>query len=174
MPSIFNSPRILGARHKGLAVASSSIRRRISPAVAGLPRRRRFLLDKPAQNLRNRSRCQRTTVSAWTYIRGEHQRFHSRESQNSRSREVRTGRLRCRWKAASRRKSSILRRHGRMTAEEESRKTKQEQGEGWHRPRFLDHMLMKVKPLSANRILANHSLDSLPSDLPNNRSIPKK
>jgi hypothetical protein len=27
-------------------------------------------------------------------------------------------------------KSSILRRHGRMTAEEKSRKTKQEQGEG--------------------------------------------
>jgi hypothetical protein len=25
------------------------------------------------------------------------------------------------------------------------------------RPRFLDYMLMKVKPLSANRILANHS-----------------
>jgi hypothetical protein len=54
-------------------------------------------------------------------------------------------------------KSSILRRHGGMTAEEESRKTKQEQGEGRHRPRFLDYMLMKVKPLSANRILANHS-----------------
>jgi len=53
-------------------------------------------------------------------------------------------------------KSSILRRHGRMTAEKESRKTKQEQGEGRHRPRFLDYMLMKVKPLSANRILANH------------------
>src|SRR5215469_1230750 len=53
-------------------------------------------------------------------------------------------------------KSRILRRYGRMTAEEESRKTKQEQGEGRHRPRFLNHMLMKVKPLSANRILANH------------------
>src|SRR5215471_15489863 len=43
-----------------------------------------------------------------------------------------------------------------MTAKEESRKPKQEQGEGRHRPRFLGHMLMKVKPLSANRILANH------------------
>jgi hypothetical protein len=53
-------------------------------------------------------------------------------------------------------KSSILRRHGCMTAEEESRKTKQEQGEGRHRPRFLGYMVMKVKPLSANRILANH------------------
>jgi hypothetical protein len=41
-----------------------------------------------------------------------------------------------------------------MTAEEESRKTEQEQGEGRHRPRFLDHMLMKVKPLSANRIFS--------------------
>src|SRR5215469_6795679 len=67
-------------RHKGLAVAISSIRRRISTAVAGLPRRRRLLLDKRAQNLRNRSRCHRTTVSAWTYIRGERQRFHSKES----------------------------------------------------------------------------------------------
>ena len=52
--------------------------------------------------------------------------------------------------------SSILDRHGRMTAEEESRKTKQEQDEGRHRPRFLGYMVMKVKPLSANRILANH------------------
>jgi hypothetical protein len=49
-------------------------------------------------------------------------------------------------------KSSILRRHGRMTAEEESRKPKQQQGEGRHRPRFLDHMVMKVKPLSAPNI----------------------
>jgi hypothetical protein len=34
-----------------------------------------------------------------------------------------------------------------MTAEEESRKTKQEQGERRHRPRFLDYMVMRVKPL---------------------------
>jgi hypothetical protein len=45
-----------------------------------------------------------------------------------------------------------------MTAEEESRKTKQEQGEGRHRPRFLDYMVIKVKQLSANRILANHKV----------------
>src|SRR5215471_20250531 len=50
-----------------------------------------------------------------------------------------------------------------MTAKEESRKPKQEQGEGRHRPRFLGHMLMKVKPLSANRILANHSWRCLES-----------
>ena len=56
--------------------------------------------------------------------------------------------------------SSILRRHGRMTAEEESRKPKQQQGEGRHRPRFLDHMVMEVKPLSAHRILANHRFDT--------------
>jgi hypothetical protein len=55
-------------------------------------------------------------------------------------------------------KSRILRRHGRMTAEEESRKPKPEQGEGRHRPRFLDYMVIKVKPLSANRILANHNI----------------
>src|SRR5215469_506896 len=159
MPSIFNSPWILGARHNGLAAAISSIRRRISTAVAGLPRRRRFLLDKRAQNLRNRSRCHRTTVSAWTYIRGERQRFHSRESptQNSPSREVRTGRRLSLEGRELKAESSILRRHGRMTAEEESRKTEQGQGEGRHRPRFLDHMLMKVKPLSENRILANHN-----------------
>jgi len=51
--------------------------------------------------------------------------------------------------------SSILRSHGRMTAEEESCKPKQQQGEGRHRPRFLDHIVMEVKPLSARRILAN-------------------
>jgi len=37
-----------------------------------------------------------------------------------------------------------------MTAEEESRETKQEQED-------LDYMVMKVKPLSADRILASHS-----------------
>jgi hypothetical protein len=37
-----------------------------STAVAGRPRWRRFTLDRRAQNLRNRSRCQRTTVSART------------------------------------------------------------------------------------------------------------
>jgi type IV secretion system protein VirB11 len=31
---------------------------------------------------------------------------------------------------------------GRMTAEEESRETKQEQDEGWHEPRFLDYMVI--------------------------------
>ena len=55
--------------------------------------------------------------------------------------------------------SSILHRHGRMTAEEESRETKQEQEEGRHRPRFLDYRVMKVKPLSADRILASHRRD---------------
>src|SRR5262249_34556025 len=45
---------------------------------------------------------------------------------------------------------------GRMTAEEELPETKQDQDEGWHEPRFLDYMVMKVKPLTANRILANH------------------
>jgi hypothetical protein len=43
-----------------------------------------------------------------------------------------------------------------MTAEEESRETKQEQDEGWHEPRFLDYMVMKVKPLPPNRILAGY------------------
>ena len=47
-------------------------------------------------------------------------------------------------------KRSILRRHGCMAAEEESRKPKQEQGESRHRPRFLDSMVMKVKQLSLN------------------------
>jgi hypothetical protein len=53
---------------------------------------------------------------------------------------------------------SILHRDDRMTAEEESRETKQEQDEGWHEPRFLDYMVMRVKPLPANRILANYSV----------------
>src|SRR5262249_37313257 len=47
--------------------------------------------------------------------------------------------------------SRVLHRDGRMTAEEESRETKQEQDEGWHEPRFLDSIVMKVKPLPANR-----------------------
>jgi transposase len=55
------------ARHKGLAAAICSINRRNSGAVPGRPRRRRCGLECRAQNLRNRSRCQRTTVSAWTY-----------------------------------------------------------------------------------------------------------
>jgi ABC-type lipoprotein release transport system permease subunit len=38
------------------------ISRRISTAVAGLPRRRRFTLERRAQNLRKRSRCERTTA----------------------------------------------------------------------------------------------------------------
>src|SRR5215471_21342623 len=41
--------------------------RRISTAVAGLPPCRRFTLDRCAQNLRKRSRCHRTMVSAWSF-----------------------------------------------------------------------------------------------------------
>jgi len=51
----------------------------------------------------------------------------------------------------------ILHRDGSMTAEEESRETKQEQDEGRHEPRFLDFIVMKVKPLPENRILATNS-----------------
>src|SRR5215470_12116404 len=43
-----------------------SINRRISTAVAGRPRLRQHGLDNRAQNLRNLSRCHRTTVSACT------------------------------------------------------------------------------------------------------------
>jgi hypothetical protein len=53
--------------------------------------------------------------------------------------------------------SSVLHRDGRMTAEEESRATKQQQDEGRHEPRFLDYMVTKVKRLPANRILAKHT-----------------
>jgi hypothetical protein len=53
--------------------------------------------------------------------------------------------------------SRILHRDGRMTAEEEPRETKQERNEGWHEPGFLDYPVMKVKPLPATRILANHT-----------------
>jgi len=59
----------------------------------------------------------------------------------------------CELKAESR----ILHRDGRMTAEGESRETKQEQDKGWHEPRFLDYIVMKGKLLPENRILANHS-----------------
>jgi hypothetical protein len=80
MPSIVNSPWILGARQRGLAATIRSIRRRIAPAVAGRPRWRWFTLDRRAQNLRNRSRCQPTTVWARTYTRGARQPVHSRDS----------------------------------------------------------------------------------------------
>ena len=78
-------------------------RRRISTAIAGRPRWRWFTLDRRAQNLRNRSRCQRTTVSARTYTREARQPVHSRDSptQNNLSKEVNMGRFRFRWKAAS-------------------------------------------------------------------------
>jgi hypothetical protein len=62
--------------------------------------------------------------------------------------------------------SRILHRDGRMTAEEEARETKQEQDEGWHEPRFLDYMVIKVKPLPANRILANHNMHLKHARLP--------
>jgi len=55
-----------GARHSGLAATIRSRRWRISMGVAGLPRRRWSTLDRFAQNLRKRSRCHSTTVSART------------------------------------------------------------------------------------------------------------
>jgi len=44
-------------------------------------------------------------------------------------------------------KSGIFRGDGRMTAEEESRETKQEQDEGRHEPRLFVVIVMKVKLL---------------------------
>src|SRR5215467_9957812 len=43
-----------------------------------------------------------------------------------------------------------------MTAEEESRETKQKQHEGRHEARFLVYIVMKVKPLRVGGLLATH------------------
>ena len=110
MPSIFSSPWIRGARQSGLAVAIRSISWRISTAVTGRPGRRRCDVDNLAQNLRNRSRCHRVIVSGWTYTNGLRQPEHHWRSaiQNIRSKAVRTGRFRFRWKAASWRRSAAF------------------------------------------------------------------
>lgn len=63
MPSIFSLPWIRGARHSGLAATVRRVNTWISAAIAGLPFRRPQHWDKRAQNLRNRSRHHRTTVS---------------------------------------------------------------------------------------------------------------
>src|SRR5215469_5811705 len=55
--------------------------------------------------------------------------------------------------------SGVLHSQSRMTAEEESRETKQKQHEGRHEARFLVYIVMKVKPLRVGGLLANHSLN---------------
>ena len=55
-------------------------------------------------------------------------------------------------------KSGVLHRESSVTAEEEPREAKQEQDKGRHEPRFLAYVVMKVKPLRADGLLANHSL----------------
>ena len=50
--------------------------------------------------------------------------------------------------------SGVLHSQSRMTAEEESRETKQKQHEGRHEARFLVYIVMKVKPLLVGGLLA--------------------
>jgi hypothetical protein len=52
--------------------------------------------------------------------------------------------------------SGVLHRHGRVTAEKKSREAKHEQDEGWHEPRFLVFIVIKVRLLRTDGILANH------------------
>ena len=63
--------------------------------VASRPRLRRCRSDNLAQNLRNRSRCQRITVSGFTYSSEPHHACQPRDrpTQNNRSKVVRTGSL---------------------------------------------------------------------------------
>ena len=69
--------------------------------------------------------------------------------------------------------SGVLDGDGRGTAEEESCETKQEQDEGWHEPRVLGYIILKVKLLWADGILANNNpegelriCNSLPPRIP--------
>jgi hypothetical protein len=52
--------------------------------------------------------------------------------------------------------SRILHGNDRMTAPEESRETKRNRMKVSMSLDFLNYMVMRVKPLLANRILANH------------------
>jgi len=54
--------------------------------------------------------------------------------------------------------SAVLDRDSGMTAEEESHETKQGQDQGRHEPRFLVSTALKVKPLRADRLLANDKI----------------
>src|SRR6476659_5574798 len=63
MPSLSNSPWILGAPHNGLAMLISRISRRISNGTAGRPQR---CLDFQRQYDLKPARCQRITVSGRT------------------------------------------------------------------------------------------------------------
>src|SRR6478672_8175026 len=63
MPSLSNSPWILGAPHNGLAMLISRISRRISNGTVGRPQRR---LDFQRQYDLKPARCQRITVSGRT------------------------------------------------------------------------------------------------------------
>jgi hypothetical protein len=52
--------------------------------------------------------------------------------------------------------SGVLDRDSGMAAEEESHETKQGEDEDRHEPRFLVAPALKVKPLRADRLLANY------------------
>jgi hypothetical protein len=126
-------------------------------AVAGRPRWRWFTRDRRAQNLRNRSRCQRTTVSARTYT-GERA---SRSTAGTAPPRI-VGRRKSMWVASVfsggnelNAESGVLHRDGDVTAQEESHETKQGQDEDRHEPRFLVSPALKVKSLPADRLLAS-------------------
>src|SRR5215813_7378921 len=68
--------------------------------------------------------------------------------------------------------SGVLHSQSRMTAEEESRETKQKQHEGRHGDRFSTPIVMKVKPLRVGGLLANHrpAGADIPGDTPRARA----
>jgi hypothetical protein len=65
MPSLSNSPWILGAPHNGLAMLISRISRRISNGTVGRPQQCR---DFQRQYDLKPARCQRITVSGLTIV----------------------------------------------------------------------------------------------------------
>ena len=110
------------------------------------------------QNLRKRSRCQRTTVSGWTYSKGPRQADHKRRSDPKQPIERRqngspTFSLEGRELQPQ---GSILEGNGLVTAQQQSKESNKKQEQGWH-----ICMLLHVSALRSDGIMASHrSLDA--------------
>jgi hypothetical protein len=90
------------------------------------------------------------------------QLFQSRDSptQKSRSKEVKTGSFPFSLEGRElEAESVVLDRDGRMTAEQEPCETTEEQDEGWHEPRFLVCIVLKV--ITDGLDIGNHKFDIL-------------
>src|SRR5215471_16356900 len=109
--------------------------RRISTAVAGLPPCRRFTVDRRAQNLRKRSRCHRTTVSACTYNSGL-RLVAPNPRQTDPEQPIERGQYRSfplsRKGSELQPECSVLDCNGLVTAQQKSNESKHRQKEDWH------------------------------------------